>query len=216
MAEVDISQYKGNSNRPSDPPKEPRQAPPQIATPIHVSKGSSWGRLRRMIFGGDAREIGTEVLAEVIIPSIKRTLFEMISETASKSLFDDSTVSYSRGRHTSYDRVRRQPGVRRYEAPKEQPRPKMDFRSRSSHDFSGIAFATYEEAEKVADYLVGLIESEYEQATVSDFYHVVGLTSDFTDVNYGWRRGARIAIKVHPRGYILDLPRPVPLENTEY
>lgn len=49
---------------------------------------------------------------------------------------------------------------------------------------------------------------QYGYATVADYYALVGIDTEYTDVNYGWSdlRGSQV-VRVN-NGYILDLPKP--------
>lgn len=67
------------------------------------------------------------------------------------------------------------------------------------------------EAEEVIDRMFDLV-SQYEMVTVADLYDLVGLANNYTDEKWGWTdiRGAGVSrIK---GGYLLDLPRPEPLD----
>ena len=59
--------------------------------------------------------------------------------------------------------------------------------------------------------LFTLIE-RYQSATVADLYELVGVQGSYTDDKWGWVdiRGAGIT-RVR-NGYLLDLPRPQPLD----
>lgn len=87
----------------------------------------------------------------------------------------------------------------------------MSRRARSNHDFDEIVLETRVEAEEVIDGLFALI-SQYETATVADLYELLGESGNFQDEKWGWMdmRGAGVSrIK---NGYLLDLPRPEPLD----
>jgi hypothetical protein len=66
------------------------------------------------------------------------------------------------------------------------------------------------EAEEVIKRLDQLVD-RYGSASVSDLYDLVGVSSEFTDGKWGWvdLRGADIN-RIR-QGYLLDLPRPEPL-----
>ena len=72
--------------------------------------------------------------------------------------------------------------------------------------------STRAEADSVIESLFEMI-SKYESATVADLYELVGIDRKFTDDKWGWSdiRGAN-AVRVRGGGYLLNLPRPVPLD----
>lgn len=67
------------------------------------------------------------------------------------------------------------------------------------------------ECEMVLDQLIELI-SKYETATLRDLLTMVGENHSYTDEDWGWTdlRGGRVH-RVRD-GYLLDLPRPEPLD----
>ena len=86
----------------------------------------------------------------------------------------------------------------------------MSRRARAAHDFDEIILPTRVEADEVLDRLFNLV-SEFESATVSELYELVGIDASYTDNKYGWTsdgglRGANVA-RVRD-GYLLDLPKP--------
>ena len=87
----------------------------------------------------------------------------------------------------------------------------MSRRARGSHDFADIILATRVEAEEVIDKLFSLV-SQYEQATVGDLYEMLGVERSFTDEKWGWDDLRGAGVSRISSGYLLDLPRPIPLD----
>ena len=87
----------------------------------------------------------------------------------------------------------------------------MSRRARASHDFDEIILASRVEAEEVIDRLFDLV-SRYESATVADLYEMVGVTGNFTDDKWGWTNIRGAGVTRVRNGFLLDLPRPEPLD----
>lgn len=87
----------------------------------------------------------------------------------------------------------------------------MSRRGRSTHDFDEIILATRVEAEEVVDRLFDLV-GRYESASVSDLYSLVGISGNFTDEKWGWTDLRGAGVERVRNGYLLDLPRPEPLD----
>lgn len=87
----------------------------------------------------------------------------------------------------------------------------MSRRARASHDFQEIVLRTRAEADAVIDAMMDYMH-KYEQVTLSDLYDLVGIQGTFADEKWGWRdlRGAG-PTRIN-EGYLLDLPRPEPLD----
>lgn len=163
-------------------------------------------RFSEMFFGGDTRGTWSFVAWEVFIPAMKETFADVFTQGVERMIFGESRPgSRGRGRgHTNYQRY--SSGGRR-----EEPRPQLSRRARATHDFDEIILNTRVEAEEVIDQLFELAD-RYNEATVADLYDLVGITGNYTDQKYGWTdlRGAGVT---HVRnGYLLDLPRPEPLD----
>jgi hypothetical protein len=71
--------------------------------------------------------------------------------------------------------------------------------------------ATRVEAEEVIDRLFDVV-SRYETATVADLYEMVGVTGNYTDDKWGWTDLRGASVQRVRNGYLLDLPRPEPLD----
>ena len=87
----------------------------------------------------------------------------------------------------------------------------MSQRARASHDFKEIVLATRIEAEEVCRGLDELIE-RYGVATVTNLYNLVGITGDYTDNKWGWNQSHGFDIERVREGYLLDLPKPEPID----
>lgn len=159
-------------------------------------------------FGGDSKTVATYVLWDVLIPAVKNTITEMVKTGVEMLLFGDSTPS---------DRLRRDRGrtivnYGGFSRPSFERRGVQEpLRNRARHKFDDIVIETRGEAEEVLSSLVDQIET-YDVATVADFYDLVGITSDFTDHKWGWDNLSTAVIERVRDGYILVMPRTIPLE----
>jgi hypothetical protein len=63
------------------------------------------------------------------------------------------------------------------------------------------------DAEEVLSVLVDMID-KYDVATVADFYDAVGMTTEYSDHNYGWDNLSRSTVQRVRDGWILIMPEP--------
>lgn len=211
------SEFPSNSRRQTESTgnkPEPKKIE-QIATGDVVRRKKPLGRRFSETFvGGDAKSAGAYVLFDVLLPAAKDMVADAMSMGVEKMLFGEARSTSRRGgtrsstnSYVSYNRYApTNPTTRR-----EEPRANPSRRARASHDFDEIILATRVEAEEVVDRLFDLV-SRYESATVSDLYELVGVAGTFTDEKWGWTdiRGAGVS-RVR-NGYLLDLPKPEPLD----
>jgi len=171
-------------------------------------------RFAETFVGGDAKTAWAYVAFDVLIPAFKDMVADSFTQGVERMLFGDSRSTSRRtgsrpgysGGYVSYNRPSNTPRDGRREDPRGVSR-----RSRATHNFDEIILASRPEAEEVIDRLFDLV-SRYEMATVSDLYELVGEQGKYTDEKWGWTdiRGAGVT-RVR-NGYLLDLPKPEPLD----
>ena len=146
----------------------------------------------------DLQDIKKYIVEDVLIPTIKKTITDVVKnsidmffygEVSRSNRSNSSRISYS----SYYDRDR-------------EPRSR-----RNSLLIDDIVLESRAEAEEVLDRLDEMIE-EFGMASVLNLYDLIGVTAPFTADKYGWT-DIRNATAVRVRdGYLLKLPRVMPLD----
>ena len=146
----------------------------------------------------DLQDIKKYIVEDVLIPTIKKTITDVVKnsidmffygEVSRSNRSNSSRISYS----SYYDRER-------------EPRSR-----RNSLLIDDIVLESRAEAEEVLDRLDEMIE-EFGMASVLNLYDLIGVTAPFTADKYGWT-DIRNATAVRVRdGYLLKLPRVMPLD----
>lgn len=167
-------------------------------------------RFADTFFGDTLKSAGKFVLESVLLPAFRDLVNDVITQGTERIVYGDraggrrSGNRYSNG-HVSYNRIS-SGGSRFREDPRERPR------SRSGPlDFDDIVLATRAEAMQIIDRMFDLI-SQYDQATVEDLYRLLGLTPEHTHNRWGWTDFRGAGVTRISNGYLLDLPRPEPLD----
>lgn len=164
----------------------------------------------------DSKSVGDYVIHDVMVPAAKSMVSDMISGGIEMLLFGgrrgsrtmrDRGRSYVNYNSASYRGMSRDVPTRHE---REMGRS-MSYSGRSRHDFDEIILETRGEAEEVLSHLVDLT-LDYDVATVADLYDLVGITSNFTDNKYGWTDLGRASVSRVRGGYVIDLPRPQPID----
>ena len=161
------------------------------------------------------RDVGLYVLFDVVIPAAKDMLYEAVMQGFSRRLFSDNrptrfggAATRSTSLRTNYNKV--STGTTTPWTNK-APSNDMSYKARATHDFSELIIEDRGEAEGILDQL-GTFIREYQVATLADLLTMCGKTSTFTDLKWGWDDIRGASIRRVAGGYLLDLPRPIPLD----
>lgn len=201
MAKIDKEEYPSNSLTARDTPRKPKK----VATGVVLTREKPF--LAR-VFGENMRSVGSYVMWDVIIPAAKNTLTEIISNGIEMLLYGESdrpsNVRRDRSRsYVSYNSIYDKRSGRKSSGPS---------RARSRHSFNDVVLESRMDAEEVLSSLVELIDT-YDTASVADFYAAVGLEGEWSDNKFGWDNLSTAEVKRIREGYILVLPKPIPLDD---
>lgn len=168
-------------------------------------------RAKTAIFAEDARSVGEYILWDVVIPSFKQIISDMVTNGIERVLYGEAAPrrrsgTGSRIRYSNYSSYSRgeldSPGT---------PARQLSRRARQTFDFGEILLEDRGEGLEVIERLRDIVE-RYDIATVSDLYSLVGISSNYTDNDWGWRNLASANVQKVRDGYILILPDPEPVK----
>lgn len=221
-----MDDYPSNSHN-RKPTREAPKAPPKAKAkdeePKKIDKVTSGDVVRRkkplgkrfkeLFVGEDSKGVLTFVLLDVMVPAAKDMLADAVSQGVERKLYGEARSSSRRtGRrpggngHVNYNRMSNTP----HDGMRSEQRS-LSRRAKTSHDFDEIILATRGEAEEVIDRLFDLV-SQYEAASVTDLYELVGVTGEYTDDKWGWTELGGAGVSRVKHGYLLNLPRPEPID----
>ena len=174
---------------------------------VRTKKKNEMSKLGSVFISEDASKVKSYILMDVLVPTIKKAISDIVKNGVDMILYGEvgqnkkrtyaSTVSY----RDYYDNGSR--SVSRFDDP---PRA----RTRAGYSFDDVILETRGEAEEVLSSMDELIET-YGSVSVADMYDLVGISCEYTDNKYGWKN-IRTAEPVRVRdGYMLKLPRALPL-----
>lgn len=170
---------------------------------VKTKKKSDLYRLADVFIAEDIRSVKSYALMEVIIPAVKKALYDVICDSTGMILGEDKrdtrrggNSSYVSYRSYSDDRSRRRTDETRYN---------------NNFDREDIVYESKGEAEAVLERMDACLD-QYGVVKVADMYDAAGLTAPFTANKYGWT-SLRNAETVRVRdGYIIKLPKAMPLD----
>lgn len=206
-------EYKSNSHRSKDAEKKPVER--VVRGKVKTKKKSEVKRFADVFVSEDISNVKSYVVNEIVIPTIKRALSEVVTSGIDMLLYGETGVSKKRGSggskvsYTNY--YERDRDYDRRDRRDTRDRERYSSRYRSGYDFDDIILESRGEAENVLSTMDALIE-EYGVVSVSELNELVGVTGYYTDNKYGWT-SLRTASVVRVRdGYMLKLPKALPLE----
>lgn len=211
MSDPNIN-YTSNSHKSKDAKKEAPKAERKVEKVITgkvVKRQKPLGKKVAETFAGDdAQTVGNYILFDVVLPAAKTMISDAVSQGVERLLFGDNARARSTARpgHTSYNRISGSSAAGTVRAPREISR-----RARTNHEFDEVVLGTRGEAELVLERLGDLVD-QYDSATVSDLYDLIGITGSFTDDKWGWTDLRTAGVSRVRDGYLLSLPRTEPLD----
>ena len=170
-------------------------------------------RFVETFMGGDARGAVDYVVMEVLIPAARDAIADAVSQGVEKIVFGEVKSSrrgssrYASTGQTSYTRYSSPTRANSYG----RPEPRMSYRARANHDFKEIVLATRIEAESVLEEMDAHI-GRYGSVSVTNLYNLIGITGDYTDSKWGWKDSRGFDIERVREGYLLDIPKPEPID----
>lgn len=170
---------------------------------VKVKKKGEFGKLAGMFVSEDVQDVKTYVVMDVLIPTIKKTISDIIVDSVEMIL---GTGGRSK-RSSRADKVSYTSYYDRKDRDRRDDRP-----SRASrYDLDDIVLDSRGEAEEVLARMDELIDV-YKIVSVADLYDLLGETCDYTDNKYGWMNLRNAGVIRVRDGYKLKLPKVLPID----
>lgn len=210
MAENDIS--NGNSFRSKSQAAKPKN---KIIKGTAKIKGTRGDKVKGTLFssGATASSIGQYILQDILVPTLKKLVYDIFTNGLSMSLWGDARGTRNDDRYRyggsniSY--------VGYYRDGYYPAESRLDSRYggvRNGFNYRDVVVDNRGDAELILDRLNEDIE-EYGITTVLKLYDYVGLQTYFTDNNYGWSDIRSAEIVREKNGWRIKMPRPEYIKN---
>lgn len=201
-----MEDYKPNSHKSREEQQEsmPEKKVEKVITGSVKSKKKNEIRKFADVFvSEDVNNVKSYIVFEVLVPAIKKAISDIVTNGI-------DMILYGEAGHTKKNSAASKVSYRSYYDKANDRRDYSPSRSRTGYDFNDIILDNRGEAEDVLSRMDELI-STYGLVSVADFYDLVGVTCNYTDNKYGWTdiRSASI-IRVRD-GYMIKLPKALPL-----
>ena len=204
-----MEDYKPNSNRFKQEQEQKENKPQEkrvtkvVAGTVKTRKKSKFAQFTEEFISEDAKNVKSYVLGEVLIPAIKKAISDIVTDGIDIILYGESRRGSKR---STADRISYKSYYHRDSVRSREPRA-LNY----GYTFDDIILNSRGEAEDVLSRMDELMET-YGLVRVADLYDLVGITGNFTDNKYGWMniRSAEI-VRVRD-GYMIKMPKAVPID----
>lgn len=205
MAEP-INDYKPNSHRyKEEQKKEAEKKIEKVVTgKVTTKKKSAFSKLTDEFISEDAKNVKTYVFGEVLIPAIKKAIFDIVTDGIDMILYGETRKG---NRRSTADRV----SYRNYSDGYSRPARDTRATTVSRYSYDDIILSSRKEAEDVLDRLYELMDT-YGLVRVADLYDLVGITGQYTDNKYGWTNMHNVDIIRVRDGYMIKMPRAMQID----
>ena len=164
-------------------------------------KKNEFRKFADVFISEDVKKVKSYVLMDVLVPTIKKAIVDIVSDGVSMIFFGGTKRSSSGG--SSASRI----SYSSYYDRRDDRRPAP---SSVRYGYDDIILDSRGEAEEVLERMRELIDT-YNIASVADLYDLVGIPSNHTDNKYGWTNLRNADIQSVREGWLLKLPRALPI-----
>lgn len=209
---MEIQDYKPNSHKYREEQRkaasEEKRVQTAVTNNVRIKKKNGASKLADIFIAEDINNVKEYIFKDVLIPTIAKTLVDIITDSANMIFLGRTGRSNGSGlkvnNYTSYSRSsqNRDDRFRDSRSSSSSRRPSLD----------NLYFDSQLDAERVLDKLNELIEA-YDVARVADLYDSLEITCDHTDYNYGWTNLSSADVIRTRDGYLLKLPRAIPCSS---
>ena len=199
-----MPEYQSNSHRTKElaaqeNPAE-RRTEKVVTGGTKIRKKSTLTKMANEFLPGDVDDVKRYVLRDVLIPTIKRTISDVVDTLLGVNTTPRS--SSPAGPRVSY---------RSYYAARPDRRESTALRPRSTpYSYDDVVFDRYDDAAEVLLRMRELV-SRFDAVSVADLFDMTGNVGNYTDNKYGWTDLSDARIERVSDGYIIRLPRPIVL-----
>lgn len=211
---MEIPDYKPNSKKYKEEQAQKQETDKKkVEKVIHgtakVKKKSELRKFADNFISEDVDSVKTYVIRDVVIPSVIDLVEDIVVGGIRTLLRGDSGRRESRDRR--YGGSPSYVNYTRY-SDRRDDRRSSDNQTRRGYGYDDVVVNSRADAEAVIEQMDGLLDT-YGMVSVADLYDLVGMSSNYTDNNYGWTniRNAE-PVRLRDGGWMIKMPRAIPIK----
>lgn len=201
-----MADYQPNSFRSKEEQKATEKKVEKIVKGnVKTRKKTGARKFADVFIAEDISNVKSYILMDVLVPAIKKAISDIVTNGIDMILYPGGTGRSNKS--SSASKI----SYRNYYDKRDEDRRTHENRTRHVYSYDDIVLEHRSEAEDVLARMDELIET-YDVVSVADLYDLIGKTCNYTDNKYGWTN-IRTAEVVHVRdGYLLKLPKALPIK----
>lgn len=155
----------------------------------------------------DVANVKNYIFMDVLVPAIKKAIYDIVTNGIDMFLYGGSgrSRSGSSGTKVNYRNYYDQKNTNN------NYRGSEPSRNHNAFDYDDIVFSNRGEAEAAKQQMQDIV-ARYGIVTVNDLYEMTPLSAPYTSQKYGWMDVSNVEVVRVRDGYILKLPRAVPID----
>lgn len=177
-----------------------------VSGPVKTKKNEV-RKLADIFISEDIANVKSYIFMDVLVPAIKKAIYDIVTNGIDMFLYGGTgkIKNGSNGSKVSYRNY--------YESKNSNNgyRGSENTKNHNSFDYDDIVFANRGEAEAAKQQMQDIV-ARYGIVTVNDLYEMTPLSAPYTSQKYGWMDVSNVDVVRVRDGYILKLPRAVPID----
>lgn len=199
--------YKPNSHKSKEEQKEStseKKIEKVISGSVKSKKKNEIQKFADVFISEDVNNVKSYIVLDVLVPAIKKAISDIVTNGIDMILYGESgrTKKNSTASKISYRSY--------YEKENDRKRSYNSTSVKSGYSYDDIILDNRGEAEDVLARMDELVAT-YGIVSVADLYDLVGVTGNYTDNKYGWTDVRSAAVVRTRDGYLIKLPKVLPL-----
>lgn len=204
------NKYKQEQKQAETAKVEPKKVQKIVNGPVKVKKPSEAKKFANIFINEDIANVKNYVFVEVLVPAVKKAISDIVTNGIDMILYGESgrrRSDGSRGSKISYGNYFANPNRDRVRD------DRRDSQVSNIFNYDNVIFGNRGDAELVLEQLEEVIQV-YGIAKVADLYDFAGISThgNFTGNNYGWTDLHTAKVQAVRDGYIIKLPRALPID----
>lgn len=197
-----MEEYKSNSHKARERKNEPvteKKVEKIISGSAKSKKKSGLQKITNVFVPEDVDDVKSYIFEDIVVPAVKDIILDAVRAFLGVN-------GNSRGKSSSASKI----SYRKYYDDRERRDRESSNRTRTGYEYDDIILDNRGEAEDVLSRMDELIDT-YGVVSVADFYDLVGITGNYTDNKYGWSDIRNASVVRVREGYMIKLPKALPL-----